>query len=237
LKQEVPINIPERVINKVRRHLSPLDSFLKEVPGVIHIGANTGQERDHYASLGLNVLWIEPNPTVFEVLRSNISGFPKQNARCCLLAAEHGTEYTFHVSDNHGLSSSIFDLARHREIWPDTHFIRDIKITATTLCHLVDVEQIDLRSFGALVLDTQGSELLVLKGAIPLLEKFRFVKAEVADFEAYAGCCRLPELTEFMRQQGFALSRKDGHTFSRNVPLTTARKEVGTYYEVLYSRV
>ena len=214
-----------------------MDSFLKEVPGVIHVGANTGQERDHYASLGLNVLWVEPNPTVFEVLRSNISGFPKQKASCCLLAAEHGTEYTFHISDNHGLSSSILDLAKHREIWPDTHFVNDIKITATTLGRMIEVEQIDLRNFGALVLDTQGSELLVLKGAVPVLREFQFVKAEVADFESYAGCCQLPDLTEFMRRNGFALSRKDGHTFLRNVPLTTARKEVGTYYEVLYSRV
>ena len=204
---------------------------------MIHVGANTGQERDQYASHGLNVLWIEPNPAVFEVLRSNISGFPKQKACCCLLASEHGAEYTFHISDNHGLSSSILDLAKHREIWPDTHFVNDIKITATTLCRLVDVERIDIRNFGALVLDTQGSELLVLKGAVPVLRDFQFVKTEVADFESYAGCCQLPELTEFMRQNGFALSRKDGHTFPRKAPLTDVQKEVGTYYEVLYRRV
>jgi FkbM family methyltransferase len=237
LKEGIPINIPERAINKLRRRLFPLDSFLKQVPGVIHIGANTGQERDHYASLGLNVLWVEPNPTLFEVLRSNISGFPRQNACCYLLAAEHGIEYTFHISNNEGLSSSIFDLALHREIWPDTHFIHDIQITATTLARLIDVEQIDLRRFGALVLDTQGSELLVLRGAVPVLDQFRFVKAEVADFEAYAGCCQLAELTEFMRQHGFALSLKDAFALSRKVPLATTRTGVGTYYEVLYRRL
>ena len=204
---------------------------------MIHVGANTGQERDHYASLGLNVFWVEPNPTVFEVLRSNIAGFPKQRASCCLLSAEHGTEYTLHISDNNGLSSSILDLAKHQEIWPDIHFANDIKITATTLGHMIEVEQIDLRNFGALVLDTQGSELLVLKGAVPVLQQFRFVKSEVADFEAYVGCCQLPEVTEFMRQHGFALSRKDGHAVSRKLPGTTAREEVGTYYDVLYRRV
>jgi hypothetical protein len=83
---------------------------------VIHVGANTRQEREYYASLGLNVLWVEPIPTVLEVLRSNISGFVNESASCNLLAAEHGTEYTLHIANNEGASSSIFDFAKHREI-------------------------------------------------------------------------------------------------------------------------
>lgn len=227
LKKDIPINIAKRAIRKLRRHI--LDSFLKEVPGVIHVGANTGQEREHYASLGLNVLWVEPIQAVFEALRSNISGYPNQRACRYLLAAEHGTEYTFHISNNEGQSSSIFDFSKHREIWPAVQFTHEIHITATTLARMIDVEQIDLSSFGALVLDTQGSELLVLKGAIPILERFRFVKTEVADFEIYAECCQLAELTEFMRQHGFALSRK--------APFATTPDRAGTCYDVLYRRL
>ena len=102
------------------------------------------------------------------------------------------------VSNNGGLSSSIFDIAKHREIWPDVQFTHESHIRATTLPRLVDSEQIELSGYGALVLDTQGSELLILKGAIPILGRFRFVKTEVADFESYAGCCQLDELTDFM---------------------------------------
>jgi len=216
----------KRAINKLRRHL--LDSFLKQVPGVIHVGANSGQERHQYAALGLNVLWIEPNPTVFEVLRSNISNLPCQKAYCHLLAAEHGRDYTFHIANNDE-SSSILELAKHREIWPEVQFTHDIHISSTTLSRLIDVESIDLHRFGALVLDTQGSELLVLQGAIPILDRFRFVRAEAPDFEAYAGCCQLADLTEFMRQHGFALFRK--------VPFAALRDGVCTYYEVLYRRL
>lgn len=205
-----------------------MDSFLKKVPGVVHVGANAGQERQHYASLGLNVLWVEPIPTMFEVLRSNISGLANQRACCCLLAAEHGAEYTLHVSNNDGASSSIFDFAKHWEIWPDVNFTHDIHLTATTLARLIETERIDLSSYGALVLDTQGSELLVLKGAIPILGRFRFVKTEVADFEPYAGCCQIVELTDFMRQQRFVISRK---------ALFAARKGIGNYYDVLYRRL
>jgi FkbM family methyltransferase len=234
VQKEILISILTRVIRKLRFRIASLrririGAFLKKVPGVIHIGANTGQERNQYASLGLNVLWVEAIPEVFNILRSNISGFPKQRAYCKLLAAEHGEEYTFHIANNKGASSSIFDLAKHREIWPAVKFTNEIHLTATTLTRLIEDEQIDLRNFGALVLDTQGSELMVLRGAIPVLKQLQFVKTEAADFESYAGGCRLAELTEFMRQQGFAFVRKS--------QFATTPDGLGAYYEVLYRRL
>ena len=222
------ISIPKRVIQQNSSNPSGFIHEGKKVPGVIHVGANAGQERAVYASKGLNVLWVEPIPTVFEVLRSNISRFPKQRACNYLLAAEDGKEYSFHISNNDGQSSSILDLAKHRDIWPDVHFTQDISLTATTLTRLIDIEGIDLRSYGALVLDTQGSELLVLEGAIPVLDQFQFVKSEVADFEAYEGCCQLGELTDFMRKNGFAIAGKS--FFSQ-------RNRSGTYYDVLFERL
>jgi hypothetical protein len=82
--------------------------------------------------------------------------------------------------------------------------------------------------FQALVLDTQGSELLVLKGATSVLPRFRFVKAEVPDFESYAGCCLNSELAGFMDEHGFRERRRDGFN---SIP------GVGTYFDVLYERV
>jgi len=228
MKMRSILDIPQRKANSLRRHLFPVDSFLSKVAGVIHVGANAGQERDKYASLGLNVIWVEPIPAVFGVLLSNISGIANQRACNYLLAEDHGKEYAFHIANNCGASSSILDLAKHREIWPSVHFTEDIRITATTLARLVEIEQLDLRDFGALVLDTQGSEMLVLKGAIPVLKQFQFVKSEVADFESYAGCCRLDDLSDFMHEQGFSLSRKSPFT---------ARAGVGTYYDVLFCRM
>jgi FkbM family methyltransferase len=225
-------DIPARAINKFRRHFFPvdfdlLDGFLNEVAGVIHIGANMGQERESYASLGLNVVWVEPIPAVFEKLRSNISGLSNQRAYRYLLAAEDGRDYKLHIADNGGASSSILDFAKHRKLHPDIHYVEEIQVKATTLVRLIEIEKIDLNDYGAIVLDTQGSELLVLKGAIPVLDKFRFVKTEVADFESYAGCCQLAELTEFMRELGFVVSHK--------APVV-ALDGVGTYYDVVYGR-
>lgn len=221
-------NLPKRAVGKLRRMMYPENGFMKKVSGIIHVGANTGQEREHYASLGLNVLWVEPIPTVFDELQSNIAEFPTQRAYCRLLADRHGIEYDFHISNNQGASSSILDFAKHVEIWPDVHYTHDIRLTATTLSALIDTERIELSNYGALVLDTQGSELLVLKGAAPILDQFRFIKSEVADFESYAGCCQLKELTDFLRRHSFMMFRKT--PFAR-------REGGGTYYDVLYRRM
>jgi FkbM family methyltransferase len=220
-----PANIPIRAINKVRRMF--LNSFLRQVRGVIHVGAHAGEERNQYSSRGLDVVWVEPNPVVFERLCLNISGLVKQRAYRYLLAADDGKEYTFHISNNDGASSSILDFAKHQEVWPEVTYTHDICIAATTLDRMMDKEQIDVRGYGALVLDTQGSELLVLRGAVSTLKHFRFVKTEAADFEVYAGCCQLAELTDFMHGQGFELSRK--YAFN-----TTGG--VGSCYDVVYRR-
>ena len=41
------------------------DAFFHQVSGVVHVGANIGQERDLYQTLGLRVCSIEPIPDVF----------------------------------------------------------------------------------------------------------------------------------------------------------------------------
>jgi hypothetical protein len=88
-------------------------------------------------------------------------------------------------------------------------------------------ERIDVARYDSLVMDTQGSELLVLKGAEPLLERVRFIKTEVPDFEAYTGCARLDDIARFLEERGFAeLTR---HRFA-------TRAEGGSYYDVVYAK-
>jgi 2-O-methyltransferase len=112
-------------------------------------------------------------------------------------------------------------------MWPEIHYSRDLHLRSTTLSALLQKEQIDLGRFRTLVLDTQGSELLVLKGAADVLSSFRFIKTEAADFEAYEGCCTADELTAFVAHYGFSEQRRDVH---KSIP------GVGTYWEILYRR-
>lgn len=190
----------ERLRSRLRRNP---DRFLRKVPGVIHVGANAGQEAEAYKALGLDVLWVEPIPEVFARLESNIRPYPNQRALQALLTDQEGMTYSFHVSNNDGQSSSLFDLDLHRDIWPTVHFVRTIQLTSTTLPVLLSSNGIDARSYPALVLDTQGSELLILQGAEPILENFLFIKAEAADFPSYTGCCQLSDLSSYLARHGF----------------------------------
>jgi len=181
-----------------------LDYFLPLSRGVLHIGANDGAERHLYARYDLPVIWVEPIDEVFERLLTNISKFGKQRAFKYLLSNVDRQEFDFKIANNGGLSSSILELSRHKDIWPDVNFVKTQKIVSRTLEKMIQIEQIQFDGLDTLVMDTQGSELLVLKGAGDLIAKFRYLKLEAADFEIYKGCCTVDELKAYLRPFGFS---------------------------------
>lgn len=180
------------------------DDFLGKVSGVLHIGANTGQERDIYRARGLDVLWIEPIPDVFEELVKNISDYPRQKALCALLSDQDSMEYPFHIANNRGASSSIFLFGQHRDIWPDVDYVATQYLVSTRLDTLLQRENVLPSAYPAMVIDVQGAELLVLKGAGQTLREFRFIKAEAADFECYVNAAKLDDLQRYLNPMGFA---------------------------------
>lgn len=181
-----------------------IDYFLVLSKGIIHIGANEGQERHQYAKHRLPVIWIEPIDEVFAKLEKNLSAVQNQRALRYLLTDIDDKEYEFHISNNAGLSSSILDLSSHKAIWPEVGYVTTRKLRSLTFETLVEREHIDLNAYDTLVMDTQGSELLVLKGAANLLHQFKYLKIEAADFEVYKGCCTVNDLKAYLEQFGFA---------------------------------
>ena len=203
------------------------DRFLKKIKGVIHVGANTGQEIKLYYEYGLSVVWIEPIPDVFEKLQSNLKGFPKQVALMGLVTDRENAEYQFHLANNNGASSSILEFNLHQDIWPDVAFERTIDLLSVTLPSLLKANNVNLPEYDMLAIDTQGSELLVLKGAIPILHNFEYVKTEVPDFEAYKGCCQLKDLELFLSERGFKEASR--HKFA-------SHPGGGSYYDIIYKK-
>jgi FkbM family methyltransferase len=217
-----------KLLRRLRRLFAPdPNRFLRAARGVVHVGANVGQERALYDRLGLDVLWIEPIPNVFATLAANIAAFPRQRALECLVTDRDDEPYEFNIANNGGESSSILPLKHHRDVWPKVDFTRTITLRSSTLATLLARERIDLKRYDALVMDTQGTELLVLKGAGSLLEGFRFIKTEVPDFEAYAGCAQLADIARFLTERGYA-------ELARNRFAT--RPGGGNYYDVVYGK-
>jgi len=198
---------------------------LRNCEGVIHIGANEGQERGTYNLFKLNVLWIEPIPEIYNKLLENIKEFSLQRALNYLILDRDNIKVILNISNNNGLSSSIFELDKHKNIWPDVYYSSKISLNSITLPSLLKKEFIPIKQYDCLIMDTQGSELLILKGCEQILQNFKYVKTEVANFEAYTGCCQLSEMNAWMASKGFRIIKKQKKG---------NKKEIGSYYDITY---
>jgi FkbM family methyltransferase len=226
LRESRAANSFRRARNYTKRLFrSDPDAYLKQVRGVIHIGANVGQERENYAKYNLNVLWIEPIPAIFRELAANIASYSKQKGIQALIIDQDDRETILHVSNNGGASSSIFDFHKHKDIWPEVRYTHDITIKSMSLPTLLRSSGIALSEYDCLVLDTQGSELLVLKGAETILGAFSYIKTEAADFESYRGSTQVGELIGFLAKHSFSLKLKD--RFAKH-------KDGGSYCDLLF---
>src|ERR1700730_1346206 len=211
-------------IRWMNRHL-----FINKVHGIIHVGANSGGEATTYDIHDLRVAWIEPIPEVFEELQQNIAPFKRQKAYRYLLDEKGESHLLLHISTNAGLSSSVLSLAKHREAWPDVSYSRDITMPSTSLPMFIRKEGLDLSQYQALLIDTQGTELRILRGASDILPRFKFIQVEVPDFEAHAGCCLVQEMNDFMVAHGSHQHRCEPLTYQVNT-------DVGSYYDITYAR-
>lgn len=222
------VSVGKKILNQVRSIINQKhDGYLRQITGVIHVGANSGQEREIYDKHGLHVVWVEPIPEVFEKLKTNIEGFSKQRAFQYLVTDRDGGDYEFHIANNNGASSSILDMKHHREVWPNIDYVGILALKSVTLASLCEKERIDFSQYQALIMDTQGSELMVLKGGVSLLPFFKYIKTEVPDFEAYAGCCQLADIGLFMEEQGF--EEYSRHKFA-------SRPNGGNYFDIVYRK-
>jgi FkbM family methyltransferase len=201
--------------------------FLSACHGVIHVGANTGQERRKYARHGLSVVWIEPIPDVFSQLQFNLVGFPKQVAIQALIADSDGASKTLNIASNGGASSSFLTPLLHKDVWPGVAFDSQIVLSTLTLPTALARLSADTTGFDALVMDVQGAELMVLKGAGKQLNQFKFILTEAADFEAYGGCATVDQLESHLVEHGFRCTQKTPFAH---------RAEGGAYYNMLFQR-
>ncbi|MGO1119576.1 FkbM family methyltransferase [Rhodovibrionaceae bacterium A322] len=204
-----------------------INDFLSYVEGVIHVGANSGQERNHYNHHDLKVAWFEAIPSVFQDLEKNLENLPRQKGFQYLLADEDGITFDFNISNNEGQSSSIYDLAMHKDVWPNIHYTHKEKLVSSRLDSVFAAENLSIDDYQAMVLDTQGSELLVLKGAGDLLHNLKYLRIEAADYEGYTDNCTVADLEAFLFPLGFKEITRLG--FGEH-------PSGGSYYDIIYAR-
>lgn len=204
----------------------PMD-YITQFSGILHVGANDGAERHFYAKAGIPVIWFEPLPQAFEQLKQNLESFKDQQCYQYLLSDREGAELDFNVASNSGKSSSLLPFAAHKTAFPGIQCSETIRIVSHTLDSIIENHAIRLDSYNCLLLDTQGAELLVLKGSTKTLTKLKYVIAEAADFESYKGCCTANDLSEFLSKFGFHEVTRETFFFKIGT---------GSYYNILYEK-
>ncbi len=172
--------------------------YLKEVRGVLHVGAHTGQELDMYETEGFTrVVWFEPNNKIFPILQANIAEYNNHQA---FNIGIHDTlqKATLHISSNNGESSSLLDLGTHKRHYPRIRYVSDQEITLVRMDDFLQVNSIDIGEFNFLNVDVQGVELNVMKSFGDLLGKLDYIYTEVNEEELYIGLDLFPEIDRYL---------------------------------------
>jgi FkbM family methyltransferase len=202
--------------------------------GIIHIGANGGQESDRYYNEGnRKVIFIEAHPGILPRLIDRISKYENQKAIQALVTDVDGKEYDFFYDNNNaGQSCSLFDFHLHKKMFPRVTMAGTIKLIGKTLPTILKENNINIEEYRHINMDVEGAELLVLKGASSILHNFETIILEASDFESRIGQPFLKDIDEFMSSHSFVASnkRKIHHADGVNV----INIEEGNYYEVTY---
>ncbi len=173
--------------------LSRLPRFAA-IDAVIDVGANAGQfaYMAHVAWPRVPVHSFEPDPRVHARLEAVRARFGITGRSHAAAVGRDPGEVTLHVQAD-SVNSSL--LAHAHE--PDRERI------VVPCVRLDDEFPAGAPSRALLKVDTQGTELDVLRGATGLLPRCAGVLLEAAVLPSYSGATRLPDLLDFMEESGF----------------------------------
>ena len=178
------------------------EKYALDIRGIIHIGAHHGLEYSTYERMGItNLLFFEPIPECFEVLKENVKGIVINKA-----LGNYNGKATMHIASNDGISSSLLEPLYHSVQYPDILFDKTIEVE---VARLVDVNAFSLNfslfsgDFNFINIDVQGYELEVFRGAAEVLYGIDYIMTEVNRRELYKNCVQVTELDNFLGEFGF----------------------------------
>jgi len=173
---------------------------------VVDVGANTGAFASSFFDAGFDkrIVSFEPLPEAHEILtrRSNLNPLWLVGPRVAL--GDKDGIASFNVSRN-GSSSSLLPMeARHSEVAPASQFIKAIDIEIARL-DTVAPPLLGSSRRALLKIDTQGTELDVIRGASGILERIAAIRVELSFERLYAGQELFDEVYAHITGLGFSL--------------------------------
>lgn len=142
--------------------------------GVIHVGGYDGNEEQWYRQWKAKSVWFEPLPDKCAEMQAR-----GLDARQFAIGSQPGTA-RLHLSKSLQCCS-LLEPSGHLEQYPQFPFAGSIDVVVRTL------DSFALTGCDMLVIDAQGYELEVLKGAERTLRDMKIIYCEVAIIDLYRG--------------------------------------------------
>jgi len=173
-----------------------VNKYNLNIRGVISIGAHFGEENEMFDKYNIkNKLFFEPVPHTFEILKQNI----KDGILVNKALGNENRKITMNIERiNNGQSSSILKSVKHSIQYPWITFDEQIEVD---MIRLDDYPKSNLYNF--IMIDVQGYELEVLKGAEKTLENIDYIISEINRDEVYENCAKIEQLDEYLSKFGF----------------------------------
>jgi FkbM family methyltransferase len=170
--------------------------------GIIHCGAHLGEEHEYYKQFNIdNVIWIEANPDIYsKLIQLNTELNYKFHNN--LLWSESKLIKNFNITNN-GQSSSILEMGKHKQYYPEISNVESIELETITLDDLFENNNYNINDFDFINLDLQGVELDVLTGFSKNISKLKYIYTEINTGEVYKECSLLKELDSFLEKYDF----------------------------------
>ena len=218
------------ILNEID-YLELRELFLSNSLGVLHLGASYGQEAEFYSSKNLEVIWVECIPEMFKALSDNIKNIDNQRAFQALLSEEHGRQRLFMLSSNKLQSSSLYPFDMKYSMDSGLAMKETLLLKTKRLDRMFNRKE--LKQFNYWVVDVQGAELEVLKGAGNLLNLCNILEVEVSTFPVYQQGTTYEGLELFLREKGFTPVNYPPHPFHGMVIFVRTSQMVSDFDDAL----
>ena len=187
--------------------------------GVIQCGAHWAEEHDIYLELGIrDIMYIEPCKEAYDKMVSRFGGLtvttgqPGGNGYQITITDggvmilkvacgdQDGKMEMFVSHNNQGQSNSLLVPKLHLQQHPEVVFTDKEVVEVRRLDNLLIQ---DKEKYNILVLDCQGFEGQILKGASETLPQIDLIYTECNNGQTYEGNMEIEEMDEFLRKFGF----------------------------------
>lgn len=180
--------------------LELLENHNIKINKCIHIGAHKCEELSIYTTMGLtkdDIIWIDGNDDIIEIAKNNnifIHNFIITDKDYCNVILYKANDTS---------SSSILDMAKHTDVYPNISYINNVSSQSITIDTFFNKHKIKAYEYNFLNIAIQGAELMALKGAINYLKYVDVIYIKVHQIELYKNCPDIKDIDDFLRDYNF----------------------------------